>query len=258
MAAGSYRKALTLNIGVIQTTVDLTAVIPSTDRPQAKRLCPEHHIQLKQAHRCPAGHIVDEPILGYSDGDRWRLDDGNKPEIAAAIGMELTPVPVKQLAEHTFDGPSAYWLAPSQETSLQGWHVIRSILAKKKVAFICKGTLRRGSAEKLWRIGLFQDHLIMREIVFPDRIRPHPKVPKVALKRELVALAQQFVETVTDDWKDIDTTDIGTQAVKQWIETLPSVPKQEATEQAADPKQSAADLMEALKAAVEGKKGASK
>ncbi len=253
MAIGSYRKGLALNLGVIQTTVDLTSVIPSSDRRKATRLCPKHHVKLKQAHLCPDGNHHVEPILGYDDGDKWRIADSNKPEVPAVDGMELIPVPADQLREHTFDGAAAYWVAPSKETSLQGWEVLRRVLSKGKVAFVCKGALRRGSAEKLWRLGTFQDHLVLREIVFPDKIRKHPDVPNIPVKREVMALVNQFVSNLTDDWKDIDTTDHTAEQVEQWIAKLPSVPKPTAPSSSGGVHE-ATDLMAALKQAVEATK----
>ena len=250
MAVGSYRKGLGLSLGVISTSVDLTSVVPSSDgRPRGVRICPEHHVKVTQVHRCYEGPHDVEPVVAYSDGKYWRLDDGERPEIESVDGMELTPVPTDQLMEHVFDGPSAYWMAPSNTQALQGWHVIKSVVSKGKVTFICKGALRRGSVEKLWRLTTFRGGLVMREIVFPDRLREPPDVPDMKVKREITQLVNKMIESITDDWKNIDTTDRGAEALKGWVATLEKVPRLEGRSKSA-PEFTPQDLLQALREAV--------
>lgn len=213
----SYRKGLVLSLGsVIQTTVDLHAVVPSSKPTGMHRMCPEHLLQLKQTHKCPEGHEVDNWVLGHTSPTGVTLaPDTPRPESEATPVLELLPVPAKQVDDNTFYGPSIYYMKPHPAT-MQAWLALQSIVDKGKTALVTKGALRRGG-EKLWRIDSFRDYLVLREIVFPEDIRSIPENVDDKLEKGTVGLVSQFLENLETTWEKVDTVDRSREQLMEWI-----------------------------------------
>lgn len=226
----SYRKGLTLSLGsVISTQVDLYSVTPSKSDTGLHRICPDHHVQLKQTHVCfyvendeTKEHQVSNFVLGYEQGDGWIVPDGEKPSKEAVEALELSPIPPKEVFDNTFEGSGFYYCMPSAPHSLQTWSVLNSIASKGKVALVARGNLKKAVGEKLWKLGSFRGVLALREIVFPENIKEIPKttVPweGATVEKNITTLVNQFVANLETSWANLDTTDDSKQLIRQWIE----------------------------------------
>ena len=214
---GSYRKGLLLSLGsIIQVQVDLQTVVP-TQRSGLRILCPEHHQPLKQSYNCPEGHPVERWVKGKQTADGWQIPkEDEKPEFDADQAFDLVPVPADQLEAHTFAGKSIYYCQPTNTVSHEAWAVLRKILAKGKIALVTKGALRRG-AKKLWRIDVFRDYLVLRDIEFPENIRAVPEQVDVKIPKATHDLVNQFIDNLMVSWDTLDTTDETRQQVEAWI-----------------------------------------
>lgn len=247
----SYRKGLVLSLGsVVQTTVDLTSAVPSSKPTGMHRMCPEHKLQLKQAHKCPEGHEVTEFILGRPTGNGLQLAPaGDKPDFPAADVLELKPVPAKQVNDHTFYGGSIYYMKPHPAT-IQAWLAIQAIIEKGKTALVAKGALRRGG-EKMWRIDNFRDYLVLREIVFPEDIRDNPGEIEEKLEKGTISLITQFLENLETTWDSLDTVDRSREQLMEWINSGTSIVDDS---EPVDRTNQAASLIDTLQQAVKNSK----
>ena len=223
---GSYRKGFRLTLGsIVQTEVDLHSVLP-TRKSGLRMLCPEHHIPLKQGYTCfndTEGHKVDQPVKGAQVAEGWRIvNPDEKPSVERVDALELIPVPVKELEGHTVHGDGFYYCQPSSAISLEAWAVLHRILTKGKVALVARGALRKDS-QKIWRLGVFRDYLVLQEIVFPDEVRATPERVDVKITRPMQQLVDQFVEQLQVGWEDFDSTDTSKEEVQKWIDSSPLV-----------------------------------
>ncbi len=218
---GSYRKGLTLSLGsIVQTQVDLQAIIPAK-RSGLRLLCPEHHIPLKQQYRCyndEEGHVVTEAVKGAQVPEGWKIvQEGDRPQHLATKGLELIPVPAKDLDSQTVLGSGFYYCQPSSTIGLESWAVFQRILSKGKVALIARGALRQG-AEKIWRLTVFRDYLALQELVFPEEIRSTPEQVDVKVSRPVQQLVDQFVDQLLVDWDKFDSKDHNKEEIQKWLD----------------------------------------
>lgn len=248
----TYRKGLVLSLGsVIQTTVDLHSVIPSSKPTGMNRMCPTHLQKLNQTHKCPeGGHEVswDEFVLGKpgpGGGLVLAPTTDDKPQNEATSVLELKPIPASDIDDTTFDGPSVYYMQPYDAT-IQAWLAIRSIIQKGKLALVAKGALRRGS-EKIWRVEVFRDYLVLREIAFPEDIRDVPAPVEAKLEKGTLTLVDKFIENITTTWDQIDTVDRSRERLIAWIDSGTTVIEPTET---VDRTNEAASLIEQLQQAV--------
>ena len=217
----SYRKGLVLSLGsIVQTTVDLHSAIPS-NRPATgmHRMCPEHHLQLKQTHKCPEGdHEVSQWVMGKAtDGGGLKIaPDTTRPQTPAVDILEMKPIPAKELDDNTLYGSNIYYLKPTMGTT-QAWLAMTAIVGKGQIALVSKGALRAGG-EKLWRLDRFRDYLVLRDIVFPEDIRDVPETVDEKLEKGTMSLISQFMENLVTSWDDMDTVDRSREQLKAWIE----------------------------------------
>jgi hypothetical protein len=243
-----------LSLGsVIQTQVDLYTVTPTkTDAPQMNRICPEHHLKLSQVHHCPEGdgHYVTEFILGLPTGSGYLVPTEDKPQVDATEVLNLTPVPANEVADHTISGTSRFYLAPSHPTASQPWQVILNLVQRNKVALVTKAALRRGMNEKLWRVIVFRDVLVLAEIVFPSAILDPPDVDQVKVDKAITKLTDEFVTGLMSTWDKVDKTNTAAQRMEQWLSTATEVDSPDVQVKVGD-KDAAESLMAALAAAVE-------
>lgn len=215
---GAFRKGLTISLGLITAQVDLHSVVPTATRSTGMtRLCPTHHQKLQQTQRCPDGdgHIVDNYVLGLDTPEGWRIPDPtDKPEVETASALTLMPVPAEQLAE-SFYGDSMYYMAPTMAT-LQAWQALYDLIAKGKIALVTRGSLRKGANERIWRITIYRECLVLRELEWPETINNPPDIPRVKLDRAIPKLLNDYVAGVLGDWSEFDTTNTLRARVEQW------------------------------------------
>lgn len=215
---GSYRKGLLLTLGPLRAAVDLDAVAPA-QRSTLKRLCPEHHLQLHQRYECDEGpHLVSAYVTGQPQPEGgWKIvEPDSKPKVEAAKVLELTPVPAQELESNTFEGESVYYCKPSSVGDQLNWELFRRSLTTK-VAFVARGAMRSGSSEKLWRLETFRDYLVLREIVFPETIRPTPEIVEMKIDRETGTLVRSFIDSKLTEWDEFDSANVLQQRIDEWI-----------------------------------------
>lgn len=248
---GSYRKGLLLSLGPLRAAVDLNTVAPEK-RSGLKRLCPTHYIPLHQRYECSEGpHLVDEWVNGMEQADGgWKVvDPEEKPSVDAVRVLELTPVPTAELEANTFEGRSTYYCEPSSIGDHLNWELFRRAL-KGKMSFVARGAMRRGG-EKLWRLELFRNYLVLREIMFPETIKPAPEAPDVRVDKETSLLVKKFIDTKSTEWENFDSEDTLQHKVDEWLSAGTEKESKE-TGGATPPKDAVQSLQDALRAAVGG------
>lgn len=245
---GSYRKGLLLTLGPLRVAVDLNTVAPAR-RTGLKRLCPDHKVPLHQQYECPEGHVPEGYVTGKAQAEGgWKIvQPEEKPSVEAAQVLELTPVPAKELADHTFQGGSFYYAQPNSVGEQLNWELFRRSLKDGKTAFVARGAMRRGG-EKLWRLDLFRGYLVLREIVFPENIKPAPDVAEVKVDKETAALVKQLIAAKLTEWDKFDSEDTLSKRVEEWIGAGADV--EGTKESTPSPKQAVSSLQDALRAAV--------
>jgi non-homologous end joining protein Ku len=249
----AYRKGLTLSLGLISAQVDLHTVAPKS-KTGLNRLCPEHTVKLKQKYECPgtsAAEAHDVPwgswVMGVDTGDGFKVvNEEERPTIEAAGGFTLVPVPRTDLEASTFEGDGIYYVAPNTEHSDQAWAILNRVVQEGEVALITKGAMRKGPTEKIWRLSSFNGYLVLREIRFPEEIKPSPEAPEVPIDDTQYALVQQFLGGLTTAWEDFDSSNAMAARMQEWLGTGTDV----AAESAA-PAPQAPDIFAALKASLE-------
>jgi len=252
----SYRKNLLLSLGPIQASVDLTTVAP-TRKSNIHRYCPDHKVQLKQKYSCdgPEGeHTVEwgNWILGADTAEGLKVvNEAEKPQVARADALTLAPMPAKDLNAATFNGSAMYYCAPSTETAGQTWSIIHKLLKGGKTALVARAALRTNS-EKLWRLDLFRDYLVLREIVFPTEIKETPDPVKAKVDKATQDLVAQFVDGLMTTWDDFDTDDTMKKRMDDWMLSGETIEAIEGAEPVETP---GLDLNAALAAAIAGQKG---
>lgn len=252
----SYRKGMMLSLGVISASVDLYAVVPTDKARSTRMLCPTHHEPLKQQYICEQGenlHPVarDEAVRGIETVNGWIIaPDEEKPSAETSKQLELTPVATAVLSERTFEGPAIYYLTPSSAVSMQAWEVLVGILKKGKISLVTKNALGQSAREKLWKLDLFCGYLVMRELVYPEAIRPVPDILHVKVDKKITVLVEQFVENLLTDWDSLDSSDSNARRFDEWMAAGKTVITQPTTQTESSP----VPLLEALQEAVIEKK----
>ena len=226
----SYRKNLILSLGPIQASVDLATVAPA-QKSNIHRFCPDHKVQLRQKYSCdgPEGeHTVEwgNWMLGAETVEGLKVvREEEKPKVARADALTLSPIPAKDLDASTFSGTTMYYCTPSTEMAGQTWVIIYKLLKGGKTAFITRGALRANS-EKLWRLDLFRDYLVLREVVFPDVIKDVPDPVDIKVDKATQDLVTQFVDGLMTSWDKFDSTNTMKNKMDTWMlsgETIEAV-----------------------------------
>lgn len=215
----SYRKNLILSLGPIQASVDLDTVAP-TVKSSFHRYCPEHKARITQLSQCPDGeHVVGwgEWILGAETAEGLKfVDEGDKPEVPRTDALTLTPVPAKELNDASLLGSTMYYCKPSTEMAGQTWAILYRLLKGGKTALITRGALRKNS-EKLWRVTLFRDYIVLREVLFPENIKDAPDPVATKVDKATLGLVTQFVDGLMTSWDEFDTTDTMKAKTDEWL-----------------------------------------
>jgi hypothetical protein len=227
MTEKAYLKNLTLSLGLISTTVDLMTVQPSV-RSGLNRICPDHSIKLSQQYKCPGTRDADEHTvpwntwnMGMETGDGWQVVPvEERPKAEKVSGLTLTPVPRKELDSATLEGHGLYYAKPSNEHSEKVWALFHKIVSGSKIAFVSRGAIRSGAnTDKLWRLTTFNGYLVLREIRFPENIKPSPEAVKAKVDKGDLAMVSTFVDKMSTDWSDFDSEDKMSARIAEWMNT---------------------------------------
>lgn len=144
---------------------------------------------------------------------------------------------------------AAYYLAPDK-TSLEGYALLREVLAESGRVGVVKMSLRAGR-HSLGVLRASGDLLIVHTIAWPDEVR-EPAFPildkKVELKPAVLDMARALVDSMTDSFKAEDFTDSYTDRVKEFIAARAEggefIPSQ------AEETEDVSDLLAALEASI--------
>ncbi len=201
-------------MGPISTLVDLEAAAPEK-KSALNRVCPAHHVKLSQSYKCPGtGNEPEHDVpwntwkMGVPTDDGYRIvNTETKPKNEKSTGLKLIPVPREQLENATFEGKGAYYALPSNEHMYETWGIFAKVV-QGDVALIARGALRAGAGtDKLWRVTTFNGYLVLREILFPDNLKPAPIERGTEADDEMLELVSQFVDKLRTDWSDFDSSD---------------------------------------------------
>lgn len=216
----AFKKQLLLQIGPIQTAVDLHTVKEAAET-SIRRVCPDHLIPLKQRVVCEE----DEKVFGWGEWadavpgpDGWRVvHKSEKPSVDASSSLTLIPMAAQDVRDNTFEGENMYYCKPSSEPFTLTWHILNRAMKPGKTLFMARGALRAGR-EKLWKYELFRGYPILREVVFPDAIKPQPDTDMdFKIDKETQNLVSTFIDSTMSSWDQIDTTDSFKAAFDKWV-----------------------------------------
>lgn len=245
-----------LSLGsVIQAQVDIHTVIP-TVKSGAHLLCATHTKRVSQFYRCEEGEEVawGELARGIETAEGWKVQTDPPPRSEADKTIPLTPVPLNELLEQTFEGPAIYYLVPNAAAANQVWQVLAQIVKRGKIALISKMALGERQNEKMWRLDLFRGYLVLRELVYPEVIKAVPEIPEAKIDKQISTLVDQFVENLVSSWDSFDSSDPNIKRFDAWIQAGTTVAGPEVQVKEVSP----APLLDSLRHAVETTKKARK
>jgi hypothetical protein len=232
---GAYKKNLILSLGLISASVDLDTVAPRA-ASGLNRICPDHAVKLKQQYNCPGSEDAESHLIpwgtwdmGAETGDGYKVvNQEERPRVEGASGLTLVPVPRKDLESSTFEGDAIYYAMPSTEFVQESWAILNKVVQGAKVALITKGALRAGTnTEKIWRLTSFNGYLVLREIRFPQGIKPRPEIPKAKPDKATMDLVSQFIDKLSVEWDEFDATDTMAARMSEWMSEGTDVESQE-------------------------------
>jgi hypothetical protein len=224
----AYKKNLLLQIGPIPTAVNLHTVKPSRNKSSSvRRICPEHLVPITQQNVCEEDDTHKIFAWGeWADAvetpEGWKLlkDTDRPPEDEPVDSMNLIPVPAQEIRDHTFDGDNLYYCEPSSDAYLLSWEILNRQMKAGKVAFLCRGSLRTNSKTKLWKYELFQGYPVLREVMFPEAIKPAPDTDRsTKIDKATQSLVSEFIKQSMSSWDNVDTTDDWQTRFNEWINT---------------------------------------
>lgn len=228
-------------MGLISASVDLITVQPSA-RSGLNRICPDHSIKLSQQYKCPGTadddtHVVQWGTwnMGMESAEGWTVVPTEaRPKAEKVSGLTLTPVPRKELDGATLEGGGLYYAKPSNEHQEKAWALLTKVVSGSKVALVSRGAIRSGAnTDKLWRLTTFNGYLVLREIRFPENIKPSPEAPKAKIDKEELAMVNTILDGMSVDWADFDSEDKMSARIAEWMGTGMEVTAGVASEEAA-------------------------
>lgn len=255
----AYRKEIALTIGPINTLVNLYTVVPGKGKSQTvKWICADHKTPVKQQYICPEDEKVFEWgtwSQAVKTPDGWKLVDPEaRPTLEEASKvLELQPVATSDIGDNSFEGESVYWLEPSNEASMQTWSILVKQLKTRNIVFLTRGGFSKGGKEKLWKVELFRNFPVLRELRFPETITDPPEAEPVRVDKETTDLVKQFIDSRMATWEDIDTTDNLQAQFEKWVASGKEVKVAELDDDS-KPRQSPEDLIAQLQEAVKAAK----
>jgi hypothetical protein len=223
----AFKKNLLLQIGPIPTAVNLHTVKPSRNKSTSvRRVCPDHLVPLSQQYACTEddNHRIfawGEWADAVETPEGWKLlTNDDRPQDEPVDSMQLIPVPAQEIRNQTFDGESLYYCEPSSDAYLLSWEILNRQMKTGKVAFLCRGSFRRNSKTKLWKYELFQGYPVLREVMFPEAIKPAPDTDRsTKIDKATQNLVTEFIAQSMSSWDDVDTTDDWQTRFNEWIGT---------------------------------------
>ena len=78
----------------------------------------------------------------------------------------------------------------------------------------------------MWRLDLFRDYLVLREIAFPDVIKDVPDPVDIKVDKATQDLVTQFVDGLMTSWDKFDSTNTMKNKMDTWMlsgETIEAV-----------------------------------
>lgn len=146
----------------------------------------------------------------------------------------------------------SYYLGPGSEETARTYALLRDAMAKVRRAAI--GTLVMRGKEYLAAIRPDGKHLVLETMYFADEVRDPAEVlddvPKSTAKPAELKMAQQLIESMSDDWDPKDYRDSFTDRVNALIEEKKKG-KEITVAEPAPEATNVTDLMAALQASVE-------
>jgi DNA end-binding protein Ku len=211
---------------------------------------------IKQAYICPVDDARidrDNTVKGVevTKGNYATIEEPD--EILADDGIELVAVPSTDLDQATVPGSTMYYLSPST-TSLKAWEILFRLAKDKKRTMIGQTAIRKNS-RKMYRLVIFNDFLVLQELVFPEHIRQAPDIVHPTVEKKLMDEAKRVLNATEIPWDKFDADDEGLKRFRERLEGAVPVTSEAKPEDSGN----VVDLMDALRqsvAATKKKKGA--
>ena len=190
--------------------------------------------------------------MGMETADGWTVVPvEERPKAEKVSGLTLTPVPRKELDSSTLEGHGLYYAKPSNEHAEKVWALLNKIVSGSKVALVSRGAIRAGAnTDKLWRVTTFNGYLVLREIRFPENIKPSPEAVQAKASKEDLAMVNMFVEKISTDWSDFDSEDKMSARIAEGMETGTDVSAGVASEDA-EPAQDLSTMLGSMLESIE-------
>lgn len=247
----AYRSGFQLTIGLMSVPVNLYSVIPSSKGKERHTLCAEHKVRIKQAYQCPEDGELNPATVKAVEVTKgtYVIPEVTEPEeIPASKGIDLVAVPTNDLEKATIPTNSLYYLHPNP-TAQKAWEVLYRLAQNSKLTLLGQAALRANS-QKIYRLIVFNDYLVMQALEFPEHIREAPDKESVTVEKVLMDQAKQLMEAITVPWVSVDTTDEGLQRFLAITDKGERVDLRPTATPGGDP----INLMDALKKSVEATK----
>lgn len=182
-------------------------VCSTPTRLQRKMACPTGHEQAgAPAKKCkelpgPGKQLVfvtDEEIEAVRGTDNEVDDTGPKT-------MNVVPVRMADVMEHTLPGNTIMRLRPNPKTSAKGTYDILRLLVTQAMRSgkVLIGTIKVRTATQLFWLSIRHDQVIVQALMWPDDIAAADEIAKVDLGEKGAAMAATMIAGLTEDF-DVD------------------------------------------------------
>ena len=248
-----------LQLGLISCKVGAN---PATDkRPSNTNICDDGHeiVACKQTSsgyggglHCPTcGKPPNGKARQVATGSFVKLDQADLDAVAEEAKafkgvVNLTPHPAEQMTKMlpAADG-KVYTLAPYDAAAADNYQLVLQLVRRHpELCFTAVWTV--SSVPAMYRLGEYEDVLVLTELAWPDAIRELP-VCGGTVNAALAPMAEQFLTTLVTDFDPSTYVDTGKARLDAIVAAGQVVTSGAATSVPAQP----ADLMAALKAAVD-------
>lgn len=248
----SYRSGFQLNLGLLSVPVSLYSVIPSSKGKERRTLCAEHKVPIRQAYICPEDDELGPETIKAIEVTKgnYVIPEVEEPEeIPADDGISFVAVPTEDLERATIATNMLYYLQP-HTTGVKAWEILYRLASQNKLTMIGQCALKANS-RKIYRLGVFNDYLVLQALEFPEHIREAPERDSVTIEKKLMDQAKAVLSAIEVPWEDVDVTDEGLRRFQALAEKGERINLRPMT---TDTKGEPIDLMEALKQSVEATK----
>jgi DNA end-binding protein Ku len=244
----AYRSGFQLNLGLLTVPVNLYAVIPSNKGTERHTLCAKHKTRIRQVYQCPQdGELNPETVkaIEVTKGKYTVVPDDMPIDLPATDGMDIVAVPTKAVQDATIPTDKLYYLEP-HKTALKAWEILYRLAHDSKRTLIGQATLRANS-QKIYRLTVFNDYLVMQALQFPEHIREAPEAVHVTVEKRLMDEAKRVLNAIEVPWEKFDASDEALRRFRKAAETGEQIVVSDTT----DDQGNVVDLMDALKRSVE-------